>query len=142
MNQALKILLIEDNEGDIMLTTETLNDSKFDNKLSVVKDGWDAVEYLEKTGQSAPLSLPDLVLLDVNLPRLNGYEVLKKIRANENTCHIPVIMLTTSSSKSDIHQSIDARANFYMIKPVNSDDYVKMGTVISNFCLNIIRHNS
>ena len=142
MKTSLKILLVEDNEGDIMLTTETLNEASFDKELSVIKDGWEAVEYLEKKGKYNSICLPDLVLLDVNLPRLNGYEVLKKIRSNHNTCHIPVIMLTTSSSQKDIHLSIEHKANFYMIKPVNSDQLVQMGESINNFCQNIIRHNT
>ncbi|MEO6542278.1 MAG: response regulator, partial [Ferruginibacter sp.] len=103
--KAIHILLVEDNEGDIMLTTEALEEGKIANKISIVKDGKHAIDFLNKKGGYENASLPDLVLLDINLPKKNGHEVLQYIKHAEALKQIPVIMLTTSSSEKDILES-------------------------------------
>jgi CheY-like chemotaxis protein len=101
----IHILLVEDNEGDIMLTTEALQERKIANNISVVKNGRDAVDFLFKRGKYANEFTPDLVLLDINLPLKSGFEVLKEIKKEDSTRQIPVIILTTSSSDEDIKKS-------------------------------------
>lgn len=137
----INILLVEDNEGDILLTTEALEEIKVANTLEVVRTGEDAVDFLNKRTKSkkAKESLPDLILLDVNLPRVNGHEVLKFIKEHDALKHIPVIMLTTSSSYEDISQSYKQHANCYIVKPVEVDEFLKAIAQIDNFWLNIVK---
>ena len=120
--KTLHILLVEDNEGDILLTTEAVEDTKMRIKLSVVKDGKEAIDFLQnQLGCPCPEKV-SLVLLDINLPKKNGQEVLAHIKGNENLKHIPVVMLTTSSSQSDIDLSRKNMANDYIIKPLETRD--------------------
>lgn len=136
--ESIHILLVEDNEGDILLTKEALEDAKILVKLSVVRDGKEAIDFLNKAGKYAAVALPDLLLLDVNLPKKNGHEVLKYIKTNENFKHIPVIILTTSSSPVDINLSYDNYANCYITKPVNVTDFLSMITTIENFWISVV----
>lgn len=117
----IHILLVEDNEGDILLTTEAIEEGKIANKISVVKDGTKAIEFLSR---HAKADLPDLILLDINLPRKNGFEVLRHIKRSEHLKQIPVIMLTTSSAEKDMLYSFENLANGYISKPVEVDDFV------------------
>ena len=135
----VKILLVEDNEGDIVLTREALEDAKILIELSVVKDGKEAIDLLNKHGKYADITLPDMLLLDVNLPKKNGHEVLKYIKGNENLKHIPVIMLTTSSSPKDIDLSYDNYANCYITKPVEINDFLSVVATIENFWISIVK---
>lgn len=136
--KAFEILLIEDNEGDIILTTEALEESELVKKINVVKNGKDAIDYVFNTGKFKNASRPDLILLDVNLPLKSGYEVLKAIKSDDETKQIPVIMLTTSSSENDINISYLNHANCYITKPVDLKDfYVAMGK-IEQFWLNLV----
>lgn len=136
--KAFEILLVEDNEGDIILTTEALEESDLVKKINVVKNGKDAIDYVFNTGKFKNASRPDLILLDVNLPLKSGYEVLKAIKSDDETKQIPVIMLTTSSSENDINISYLNHANCYITKPVDLKDfYVAMGK-IEQFWLNLV----
>ena len=134
----IHILLVEDNEGDIFLVTEALEEGKIVNKISVIKDGKEAIDFLEKTGKYESTSMPDLILLDVNLPKKNGHEVLEYIKAKENLKQIPVIMLTTSSSEKDILMSYKNHANCFITKPVDVDNFLKVVYSIENFWINIV----
>lgn len=136
--EPIHILLVEDNEGDIFLTTEALQESKVINQLSTVRDGWEAMQFLEKKGSYATVRMPDLVLLDVNLPKMNGHEVLIAIKSNESLKHIPVIMLTTSSSEKDIYQSYKNYVNCYITKPIDAGDFLKVVTSIEHFWISIV----
>ncbi len=135
----IDILLVEDNEGDIVLTTEALEEGKIKNTISVVKDGWEAIQYLEKKGDYVGATTPDLVLLDINMPKMNGHEVLKKIKSNPDTRHIPVIMLTTSSSEMDVMKSYQCHANCYITKPVDVNDFLEVISTIENFWISIVQ---
>lgn len=137
--KTIHILLVEDNEGDILLTTEALHDAKIANDISVVKDGWDAVRFVEQRDEYAKETVPDLILLDVNLPRMNGHEVLKHIKENDAIKHIPVIMLTTSSAESDIMKSYRNHANCYITKPVDVNDFIGVVTSIEDFWVSIVQ---
>lgn len=133
------ILLVEDNEGDIILTTEALGEGKIHNKISVVKDGWEAVQYLEKKNGYENVTTPDLVLLDINLPKLNGHEVLHHIKSNPELTHIPVVMLTTSSSETDVMKSYKNHANCYITKPVDVTNFLDVIAKIENFWISIVQ---
>lgn len=136
---AIHMLLVEDNEGDILLTREALEEAKILTRLSVVRDGKEAIDFTSKLGKYADVDLPDLILLDINLPKKNGHEVLKYIKENESLKHIPVIMLTTSSSEKDINMAYNHYANCYIIKPVNVMDFVSVVATIENFWLSIVK---
>ena len=133
------ILLVEDNEGDIMLTLEALNAGKIFNKVSVVRDGWEAMLFLERQGKYADEMLPDLILLDVNLPKMNGHEVLVAIKGNKAITHIPVVMLTTSSSEKDVLTSYQNHANCFVTKPVEVDDFLRVISTIEEFWISIVQ---
>lgn len=133
------ILLVEDNEGDILLTKEALEGAKILINLSVVKDGKEAIDFLNRQGKYPEVDLPDLVLLDVNLPKKNGHEVLKYIKGENEFRHIPVIMLTTSSSERDINLSYNNYANCYITKPVDVNDFLAVVATIENFWISIVK---
>jgi len=118
----MNILLIEDNEGDVILTTEALEETRLIKKLKVIKDGEAAIKFFE--GIAAPADLPDIVLLDINLPKKSGHEVLAYIKGSESLNHIPVIMLTTSSSERDIMRCYKNMVNCYLIKPLEVADFM------------------
>ena len=137
--QEIHVLLVEDNEGDILLTTEALEEARIHVKLSIVKDGKEAMDFLAKKGRHTDVDMPDLLLLDVNLPKRNGHEVLTYIKGDAVLRHIPVIMLTTSSSESDINQSYNNYANCYITKPVEVRDFLSVVTTIENFWISIVK---
>ena len=136
--KSIHILLVEDNEGDILLTTDALQEGKAANKVSVVRDGEEALDFLDQKRKFVGVDVPDLVLLDVNLPRKNGHEVLHYIKTNEKLKHIPVIMLTTSSSDIDIRNSYKNHANCYITKPVESESFLNVVKSIENFWVGIV----
>ncbi len=136
--RTIHILLVEDNEGDILLTTEALEERKLVNTLSVVRDGKEALDFVFKRGVYRNILSPDLILLDVNLPKKNGHEVLQVIKSNEATSHIPVIILTTSSSERDISLSYKHHANCYITKPVEVDSFLRAIASIETFWLSIV----
>jgi chemotaxis family two-component system response regulator Rcp1 len=133
------ILLVEDNEGDILLTKEALEDAKILITLSVVKDGKEAIDFVNKQGLYTDVDQPDLLMLDVNMPKKNGHEVLKYIKSSESLRHIPVIMLTTSSSEKDINLSYNNYANCFITKPVEVNDFLAVVTTIENFWISIVK---
>ena len=137
--KSIHILLIEDNEGDILLTTEAFEDAKILNTLSIARDGQEAVHFLEKKGSFSDANTPDLILLDVNLPKKNGHEVLQYIKSSKVLKHIPVIMLTTSVSEKDIAKSYENHANCYITKPVEVDDFLNVIASIENFWIKIVQ---
>jgi len=135
----INILLVEDNEGDILLTTEALEEGTIDNVLYTVRDGVAAVDLLEKEPPFAGGKLPDIILLDINLPRKNGIEVLHFIKSTIPLRHIPVIMFTTSSSESDISRSYGNHANCYITKPADIRDFSHVMRVIEDFWMRIVQ---
>jgi len=135
----IHILLVEDNEGDILLTTEALEEKKIVNKISVARDGQEALDFVLKRGDYKDAPTPDLILLDVNLPKKNGHEVLQIIKTTESTQRIPVIMLTTSSSEKDINLSYKHHANCYITKPVEVGAFLEAITTIEDFWLTIVK---
>ena len=134
----VRILLVEDNDGDIVLTREALEDCRIINKVEVVKNGKEAIDFLYKKGNYRDVKQPDLILLDINLPLKSGHEVLKVIKEDEELKHIPVIMLTTSSSEKDISLSYKYHANCYITKPVEANDFLAAITNIERFWLKIV----
>jgi CheY-like chemotaxis protein len=135
----VNILLVEDNEGDILLTKEALDDAKILVVLNVVRDGKEAIDFLSREGAYANQQLPDLLLLDVNLPKKNGHEVLQHIKSNDSLKHIPVIMLTTSSSEKDINLSYNNYVNCYITKPIEVNDFLSLVSTIENFWISIVK---
>ena len=119
--QTVEILLVEDNPGDIRLIVEVLKEGKIHNHLSVVEDGEEALAYLRREGSYQDVILPDIILLDLNLPKISGTEVLAEIKKDPMLKHIPVIILTTSEAEQDILKAYDLHANCYITKPVNLD---------------------
>lgn len=138
MKKNLHILLVEDNEGDIILTKDAFDDAKINNKLSVVRDGKEAIDFLTKKAEYQHVNLPDLLLLDINLPKKNGIEVLKFIKENDALKHIPVIMLTTSSSETDINLAYKNFANCYITKPIEVSEFMPLIAKIQDFWVNIV----
>lgn len=135
----IHILLVEDNEGDIVLTLEALEEAKIFNNVSVVRDGHQAIEFLEKNGKYYDSEDPDLILLDINLPKKNGHEVLTFAKNDPRFQHIPIIMLTTSSSEKDINSSYRNHANCFIVKPVDADNFLKVIRDIENFWVSIVK---
>lgn len=133
----MHILLVEDNEGDILLVSEALQNSNKENQLSIVKDGQSAIDFFKEGSSIATLNQPNLVLLDINLPCLNGYEVLHYIKTNDKLKHIPVIVLTTSSSQKDILASYRNYANCYIVKPMDAQKFDEVINGIETFWSNI-----
>jgi len=136
---SIHILLVEDNEGDIFLITEALEEGKIVNKINVTKDGKEAIDFLEKKGKYKNEETPDLILLDVNLPKKNGHEVLEYIKTSENLKQIPVIMLTTSSSDKDVLLSYKNHANCFITKPLDVNNFLTIVSSIESFWINIVK---
>ena len=137
--KAIEILLVEDNAGDVRLTLETLKDTKLLNHVSVVKDGVEAMAFLRCEGKYATAPRPDLILLDLNLPKKDGREVLAEIKADERLRRIPVVVLTTSSAELDILRTYDLHANCYITKPVDLDQFTTVLRAIEQFWFTIVR---
>ncbi len=134
----VEILLVEDNPGDVRLTKETLKDSKLLNRMSVVSDGIEAMAFLRREGSYAAAARPDLILLDLNLPRKNGREVLAEIKGDEHLRRIPVVVLTTSIAEKDVLKTYDLHANCYIKKPVNLDQFNSVVRAIEAFWFTIV----
>lgn len=132
------ILLVEDNEGDILLTTEALESCKILIDVSVVRNGKLALDFVFKKENYKDVKTPELILLDINLPLKTGIEVLEILKSDETTKHIPIIMLTTSSSENDIMKSYKHHANAYITKPVDVSEFLQAILSLEDFWLNIV----
>ena len=135
----LEMLLVEDNPDDVDLTIEALEDTKIANRLHVVTNGVAALSFLRREGKYAQAPRPAIILLDLNLPKKDGREVLADIKADPVLRHIPVIVLTTSSSQDDIQQAYDMHANCYITKPVDFEQFVQVIQAIENFWLTVVQ---
>lgn len=131
------ILLVEDNEGDILLTLEAFEESKFHTQVSVARNGQEALDFLNKTGEFSDVQRPDLILLDINIPIFNGLEVLEEIKQDESLKKIPVIMLTTSSNQKDIERAYKNYCNSYVKKPLEMEDFMEAVLKIEEFWLQL-----
>lgn len=136
--KAIDILLVEDNLGDVRLAQEALKESKIRNKLYVVEDGVEAMAFLLRQGQYANMPRPDLILLDLNLPRKSGREVLKDIKMDESLKRIPVVVLTVSKDEEDIIKCYDDHANCYVTKPLGFNQFMEITRSIEGFWLTIV----
>lgn len=139
MNKEITILLVEDNEGDIVLTMQALKKANVTNGISVVKDGDAALQYLRKSGKFENVGTPDLILLDINLPKVDGMEVLTEIKNDQTLKKIPVVMLTTSDSENDILRSYNNHANCYITKPVDFKKFMEVVQMIKDFWISIVK---
>ncbi|BAY74068.1 response regulator receiver protein [Nostoc linckia NIES-25] len=135
----IEVLLVEDNPGDAQLTRIALEDSKISIHLNVVEDGVEAMAFLRKQEKYVEAAHPDIVLLDLNLPKKDGREVLAEIKADENLKRIPVVVLTTSQAEEDILKAYNLSANCYITKPVDFDQFVKIVKSIENFWFAIVK---
>ncbi|MDD5730868.1 MAG: response regulator [Candidatus Omnitrophica bacterium] len=136
---AIEILLVEDNAADVRLTIEALKEEKIYNNLNVVRNGEEALDYLRKKGKFAKVARPDLILLDLNLPKIDGREVLKEIKTDDDLKSIPVVVLTVSKSEEDILRSYNLHANCYITKPVDLKQFVKVARSVQDFWLTIVK---
>jgi two-component system, chemotaxis family, response regulator Rcp1 len=137
--RAINILLVEDNPGDVRLTQEVLKEGKIRNTLNVVMDGEEALQYLHKEGKYSNIELPDIILLDLNLPKIDGREVLEQIKKDPKLKRIPVIVLTTSDAQNDIMKVYDNHGNCYITKPVDFDQFINVVKSIEDFWLSIVK---
>ncbi|MBW4524673.1 MAG: response regulator [Phormidium tanganyikae FI6-MK23] len=135
----IEILLVEDNPGDVRLTQEVLREGTLFNRLSVVEDGVQAIEFLHRQGKFDHAPRPDLILLDLNLPRKDGREVLEEIKFSSDFRRIPVVVLTTSQSEDDIVRAYNFHANCYITKPIDLEQFIKVVRSIEAFWLTIVK---
>jgi len=139
IGKEIEILLVEDSPGDIRLTIEALKDGKIHNRLSVVNDGVEALAFLRRQGQHAKAPRPDLILLDLNLPKKDGREVLMEIKQEEDLKRIPVVVLSISTAEKDILKTYDLHANCYINKPVDFDQFINVVKSIEDFWFTVVK---
>ena len=139
MVHPIEILLVEDNPGDARLAKEALKESKLKNNLYIADDGVEAMDFLYKKGKYAKMPRPDLVILDLNLPRKDGREVLDEIKTDENLKRIPVVILTISKAEEDILKTYNLHANCFISKPIDLDQFIKVVKSIEDFWLTIVK---
>ncbi|GGK99916.1 response regulator [Nocardia sp. NPDC004568] len=137
--QPIDILLVEDDPGDELMTREAFEDNKIGNTLHVAHDGQEALDFLYRADPYADAPRPDLILLDLNLPKYDGRQVLEKIKADPDLAHIPVVVLTTSAAEEDILRSYKLHANAYVTKPVDLDQFVAAIKQIDDFFVQVVR---
>ncbi|MBN2623835.1 MAG: response regulator [Acidimicrobiales bacterium] len=135
----IEVLLVEDDEGDVLMTREALAEGKVLNHLHVVGDGVDALAFLRRSGAYADATRPDLVLLDLNLPKRDGRQVLQDIKGDDDLRRIPVVVLTTSEAEEDVLRSYDLHANAYVTKPVDFERFVDVIRQIDEFFISVVR---
>jgi CheY-like chemotaxis protein len=135
----VEILLVEDNPGDVRLTREALKEGKIRNNLNVAGDGVEALRYLRREGPYAESTRPDLILLDLNLPKMDGREVLEAVKADPALRLIPVVVLTSSAAEQDIARAYDLHANCYVSKPVDLDQFIHVVKSIEDFWFSIVK---
>ena len=135
----IEILLAEDNPGDARLTIEGFKDAKVKNNITVVEDGMEAMALLRQQGKYANVALPDLILLDLNMPKQDGREVLAEIKADENLRHIPVLVFTVSSAEKDILAAYNLQASAFITKPIDFDEFIMVVKSLEDFWLTIVK---
>ncbi len=138
-NHRFEILLVEDNPGDVLLTKEAFREGRLAHRLSVVEDGEDALHFLRQEGKHADAPRPDLILLDLNLPKKDGRELLAEVKGDPVLRHIPVIVLTTSDAEQDVWRAYKLHANCYLTKPVQMDDFLNKIRSVEDFWLTVVR---
>lgn len=134
-----KILLVEDNAADIRLTEEVLQENKIVKNLDVVRDGVEAIEFLKRQGKYSNVTKPNLILLDLNLPKRNGFHVLEEIKKTEELKRIPIVILTVSDAKEDLVKAYNLHANCYVIKPLEMQEFSKIINSIVNFWFTVVK---
>lgn len=139
LSRPIDILLVEDNPGDVRLIREVFKDATVENRIRIAKDGEEAMDMLHRNNEFADLPLPDFILLDLNLPKKSGKEVLKEIRNDTNLKCIPVVILTTSSAEEDIIETYQNCANSFVTKPVNLDQFIRVVDSIQEFWLSVVK---
>jgi CheY-like chemotaxis protein len=137
--EVIDVLLVEDDPGDVLLIREAFEDNKVHNRLHVASDGVEALAFLRQEGEHADAPRPDLVLLDLNLPRKDGREVLAEVKADESLQHIPVVVLTTSKAEQDVLRSYKLHANAYVTKPVDFDRFIDVVRQIDEFFVTVVK---
>ncbi len=137
--KSIDVLLVEDDPGDTLMIREAFEDNKVRNRLTCVTDGVQALEFLRREGDHAGAPRPDLILLDLNLPRKDGREVLAEIKADEDLRTIPVVVLTTSQAEEDVLRSYDLHANAYVTKPVDFDQFIQVVRQIDDFFVTVVK---
>ena len=135
----IEVLLVEDDPGDVLMTQEAFAENKVANRLTVVSDGVEALEYLRREGAHAEAATPDLVLLDLNLPRMDGREVLAAMKQDADLRRIPVVVLTTSEAEEDVLRSYSLHANAYVTKPVDFERFIDVVRQIDDFFVQVVR---
>ena len=135
----IEVLLVEDDPGDVLMTKEAFEDYKVSNQLHVVNDGAEAMDFLRQQGEHADAPRPDLVLLDLNLPRMDGREVLQAIKSDPGLASIPVVVLTTSEAEEDVLRSYSLHANAYVTKPVDFERFIQVVRQIDEFFVTVVR---
>ena len=135
----IEVLLVEDDPGDVLMTREAFEDHKVQNQLHVVNDGVEAMAFLRREGEHADAPRPDLVLLDLNLPRRNGREVLLDVKSDPELRRIPIVILTTSEAEEDVIAAYDLHANAYVRKPVDFEQFVAAVRAIDDFFITVVR---
>ena len=138
-HKPIEILLVEDNPGDIRLARETLDESKLSNILNVVMDGAEAIKYLQCEDKYADASTPDVILLDLNLPKKSGMDVLQEIKSDDKLKHIPVVILTSSKADEDILKTYNLHANCFITKPVDLNQFIHVVKSIEEFWFTIVK---
>ncbi|HEY4670058.1 MAG TPA: response regulator [Tepidiformaceae bacterium] len=139
MGRPVEVLLVEDSPGDVRLTEEALKEGKVRNNLNVVMDGVEAMAYLRREGRYASAARPDIVLLDLNMPKKDGREVLAEMKSDHRLRRIPVVILTTSEAEQDILKTYDLHANCYITKPVDLDQFISLVKSVEDFWLTIVK---
>jgi CheY-like chemotaxis protein len=139
LTESLDVLLVEDDPGDVVIAEEALRAGRVSNTLHVVNDGVEALAFLRRQGEHAAAPTPDLILLDLNLPRLSGHEVLAEVKADPELRRIPIVILTTSQAIDDVVRSYDLHANAYVSKPVDFDDFTDTVKQIDSFFAGIVQ---
>jgi CheY-like chemotaxis protein len=137
--RAIEVLLVEDDPGDVLMTKEAFQDNKVVNSLHVVSNGVDALAFLRREEPYTDVPTPDLILLDLNLPRMDGREVLAEVKSDEALRRIPIVILTTSEAEEDVLRSYHLHANAYVTKPVDFDAFVKVVRQVDDFFLSVVR---
>ena len=139
IHELVQILLVEDNPGDVRLTREALKEAKFRNKVQVVGDGVEALAYLRQEGEYSGAMRPHLIMLDLNLPRMDGREVLAAIKKDADLRRIPVVVLSSSEAEADIARAYELHANAYVTKPVDIDHFLQVVKAIEEFWVEIVK---